>query len=104
MREHAVEVNKEWSQKLGVNQSTSITCVKPSGTVSQLVDSASGIHPRFAPYYLRSVRNDIKVPVCQFLIDQGVATEPCVMKTGNQTAFCFSQKAPEGALCKKEVS
>lgn len=93
---YADEVNKEYAEKLGINQSAAITCVKPSGTVSQLVDSASGIHPRFAPYYIRRVRNDKKDPLSQFLIDEGFPYEEDVMN--KQTyVFSFPMKSPAGA-------
>ena len=75
LREVAVETNKEWAEKLGIQQSTAITCVKPSGTVSQLVDSASGIHARHSEYYIRTVRGDNKDPLTQFMIEQGVPYE-----------------------------
>ena len=71
LKNHSIEINKKWAELLGVNQSTAITCVKPSGTVSQLVDSASGIHPRYSPYYLRTVRADKKDPLCDMMIDKG---------------------------------
>jgi ribonucleoside-diphosphate reductase alpha chain len=104
MEETAVITNSKWASMLGIPASTAITCVKPSGTVSQLVNSASGIHPRYSPYYLRSVRNDIKDPICQFLIDQGIPHEPCVNKPDSQMVFYFPQKAPLGALCTKDVT
>lgn len=104
LKNEAIITNEVWAKKLGINASAAITCVKPSGTVSQLVDSASGMHARFSPYYTRSVRNDIKDPLCQFLIDQGVPSEPCVMKPRDQMVFSFPQKAPEGALCNKDVT
>lgn len=75
---------------------------KPSGTVSQLVDSSSGIHSRYAPYYIRRVRADIKDPLTQLMIDQGVPNEPCVMKGESTVIFSFPQKAPEGAVCTKD--
>ena len=75
LKDVCVKTNKEWSEKLGINQSTAITCVKPSGTVSQLVDSASGIHARFSPHYIRRVRSDGKDPISAFLIDAGVPAE-----------------------------
>ncbi len=80
LRNVAIETNKEWAAKLGVNQSAAITCVKPSGTVSQLVDSASGIHARHNPYYLRTVRADNKDPLCKFMKEAGFPNEPDVMK------------------------
>ena len=93
----AVQTNKFWAKKLGINQAAAITCVKPSGTVSQLVDSASGIHARFSPFYNRRVRADIKDPLCQVMIDAGVPYEPA---RGNPSVLVFStaQKAPKGAL------
>jgi ribonucleotide reductase alpha subunit len=97
LKQVAVETNKEWSAKLGVEQSTAITCVKPSGTVSQLVDSASGIHARFSDYYIRRVRNDMKDPVTDFLKESGVPWEQDV--TNPETVvFSFPMKAPDGAV------
>jgi len=93
MREVAIRTNKEFAKSLGIQQSTAITCVKPSGTVSQLVDSASGIHPRYAPYYIRRVRGDVKDPLTRFLEASGVPCEPDV--TNNEImVFSFPQKAP----------
>ena len=93
MREVAIKTNKEFAKSLGIQQSTAITCVKPSGTVSQLVDSASGIHPRYAPYYIRRVRGDIKDPLTRFLEEAGV---PCEADVTNPEimVFSFPQKAP----------
>lgn len=102
LRDHAREVNKIWSEKLGIQPSAAITAVKPSGTVSQLVDSASGIHPRYSAYYIRTVRQDIKDPITQFLISQGVPHEPCVMKPESTVVFSFPQKAPEGAVTRND--
>jgi len=102
LREYAVEVNAEWSDKLGINQSTAITCVKPSGTVSQLVDSASGIHPRFAPYYIRRVRNDKKDPLSDFLIDQGVPYEQDVINK-HTWVFAFPMESPDTAVTAGEM-
>lgn len=92
----AASVNEEWASKLGINRAASITCVKPSGTVSQLADCASGIHPRHAPFYIRRVRGDIKDPLTLFLMDQGVPWEQCVMKPETTVVFSFPQRAPEG--------
>lgn len=103
LRVAAIETNKEWAEKLGIPQSTAITCVKPSGTVSQLVDSASGIHARFSPYYIRRVRNDVKDPLTQLLIDQGVPHEVDVMNADNMV-FSFPQAAPEGAKCTADMN
>lgn len=104
LREVAVETNKEWSERLGINQSAAITCVKPSGTVSQLVNSASGLHARHSDYYLRTVRADNKDPITQFLKDQGVYSEPCVMKGDTTTVFYFPIKAPDGSLTREKQS
>lgn len=103
LKAHAVETNKEWAAKLEINESAAITTVKPSGTVSQLVDSASGIHPRFAPYYIRNVRNSISDPITSFLISSGIPHEVDV--TNPQTmVFSFPMKAPEGAIITKQLS
>ena len=99
LKQHAVEVNKLWASRLGINQSTAITCVKPSGTVSQLVDSASGLHPRFSDFYIRRVRNSINDPLTQFLASQGVPWEMDKMSP-NTAVFSFPQKSPDGAVCK----
>jgi len=99
----AVDTNAKWASKLGIPVSTAITCVKPSGTVSQLVDSASGIHTRHSEYYIRTVRGDNKDPLTQFMIDMGVPSEPCVMKPDNTTVFSFPVKAPESAITRHDV-
>ena len=104
LREVAVETNKEYADRLGIPTSAAITCVKPSGTVSQLVDSASGIHTRWSSYYLRTVRGDVKDPMTQFLKDQGVYWEPDVMKPNDTVVFYFPQKAPEGARCRSDLT
>jgi ribonucleoside-diphosphate reductase alpha chain len=96
LRECARATNKEWAAALGIPESASITCVKPSGTVSQLVDSASGIHPRHSKYYIRRVRGDKKDPLTQFLVGQGVPAEDCVYKPTQTTVFSFPQRAPDG--------
>jgi ribonucleoside-diphosphate reductase alpha chain len=103
LREEAVKVNKEFAKILGINQSAAITCVKPSGTVSQLVDSASGIHPRYAHYYVRRVRNDKKDPLADFMVSHGYAAEDDFYGT-SRLVFSFPQKAPEGAVTVKDVS
>lgn len=104
LRNVAIETNKLWSEALGINQSVAITCVKPSGTVSQLTDSASGIHARHDNYYFRRVRADNKDPLTQFLIDAGVPAEPDVMKPDSTTVFTFPIKAPEGAVTRDHVT
>ena len=100
----AISTNAEWAERLGIPVSAAITCVKPSGTVSQLVDSASGIHARHSPYYIRTVRGDNKDPLTQFLIDQGVPNEPDVMKPDATTVFSFPQKAPAGAVTRNDMT
>lgn len=102
LKEVAIETNKEWASRLGVNPSTASTCVKPSGTVSQLVNSASGIHPRFSSFYIRTVRGDKKDPLSQMMVDQGVPHEEDVMNPSNWV-FSFPQKAPENAVCVSDV-
>lgn len=100
----AVDTNAEWADRLGIQVSAAITCVKPSGTVSQLVDSASGIHARHSPYYIRTVRGDIKDPLTQFMKDSGIPNEPCVMKPDSTVVFSFPMKAPEGATVTSDLS
>jgi ribonucleoside-diphosphate reductase alpha chain len=103
LRECARATNKEWAAALGIPESASITCVKPSGTVSQLVDSASGIHPRHSKFYIRRVRGDKKDPLTQFLVGQGVPAEDCVYKPTQTTVFSFPQRAPDG-LTREDVT
>jgi ribonucleoside-diphosphate reductase alpha chain len=103
LKKVSVDTNKKWAAELGVNQSTAITCVKPSGTVSQLVDSASGLHARFSPYYIRRVRSDGKDPISAFLKDAGVPWEKDVMNNENYV-FSFPMKAPEGATTVDELN
>lgn len=100
----AVATNAEWADRLGIPVSAAITCVKPSGTVSQLVDSASGIHARHSPYYIRTVRGDNKDPLTQFMKDQSIPNEPDVMKPEATTVFSFPMKAPEGAVCTADMT
>jgi ribonucleoside-diphosphate reductase alpha chain len=102
LREYAIEVNKEWSSKLGINQSVAITTVKPSGTVSQLVDAASGKHERYAPFYVRTVRGDNKDPLTQLMLSQGFPAEPDVTKPDTTTVFSFPVKAPTGAVMRND--
>ena len=103
LREHAVAVNAKWAKKLDIPASAAITTVKPSGTVSQLVDSSSGIHPRYSKYYARTIRQDNKDPITEFLIAQGVPSEPCAMKPETTTVFTFPVKSPKGALTVSDV-
>jgi ribonucleoside-diphosphate reductase alpha chain len=100
----AIATNAKWAAILGIPASSAITCVKPSGTVSQLVDSASGIHARHSDYYIRTVRGDNKDPLTQFMKDQGIPSEPDVMKPDSTTVFSFPQKSPEGAITRNDMS
>jgi ribonucleoside-diphosphate reductase alpha chain len=103
LREHSRKVNEQYAAMLGIPVSASITCVKPSGTVSQLVNSASGIHPRHSKFYIRRVRGDKKDPLSAFLVEQGVPAEDCVYKPTQTTVFSFPQKAPAG-LVRDDIS
>ena len=100
----AVETNKEWAERLDIPVAAAITCVKPSGTVSQLVDSSSGIHARHSPYYVRTVRGDNKDPLTNFLKDQGVPSEPCVMKPDTTTVFSFPVQSPAGSITRNDMT
>jgi len=104
LRSVAVATNAEWAELLGIPASASISCVKPSGTVSQLVDSASGIHARHSPFYIRTVRGDNKDPLTQFMIDQGIPNEPCVMKPDSTVVFSFPVKSPEQAVTRNDMT
>ncbi len=103
LKQVAIDTNKEWAKKLKINESTAITCVKPSGSVSQLVDSASGIHPRYARHYYRRVRNDVKDPITKALVDAGVPHE---IDPYNHEAmvFTFAKKAPKTAVLMDEIT
>ena len=102
MRNVSIQTNKDWAEKLGVNASAAITCVKPSGTVSQLVDSASGIHPRFSKHYIRRVRSDKKDPLAVYMEQAGFPVEQDVMSPSS-VVFSFPVKAPESSTCVKDV-
>ena len=104
LRDVAYETNKEWSEKLGIPQSAAITCVKPSGTVSQLVDSASGIHARHNPFYIRTVRADNKDPLCKMMKEQGFPNEPDVTKPDHTTVFSFPMKSPKDAVFRMDMT
>ncbi len=104
MREHAIEVNKNFAQMLGIPQSTAITCVKPSGTVSQLVDAASGIHARHNDHFIRTVRGDNKDPLTQFLVDSGVPAERDMGKPDSVTVFSFPMRSPSGAVTRTKMT
>jgi len=100
----AIATNAEWAERLGIPASAAITCVKPSGTVSQLVDSSSGIHARHSAYYIRTVRGDNKDPLTQFMKDQGIPSEPDVMKPDATTVFSFPMKSPVGAVTRNDMT
>ena len=104
LRQVAIDTNKEWSEKLGINQSVAITCVKPSGTVSQLVLSPSGIHPGHDRYYIRRVRSDNKDPLTNHLISAGVPHEPDVTKPHSTTVFSFPMRLPDTSITRENVS
>ena len=104
MRRRAVETNQKWAKILDIPESKAITCVKPSGTVSQLVDSSSGIHARHSPYYVRTVRGDNKDPLTLFLKEQGVPSEADVMKPDTQTVFSFPMKSPDNAVTRHDMT
>jgi len=104
LRNFAISTNAEWAERLGIPVSAATTCVKPSGTVSQLVDSASGIHARHSAYYVRTVRGDNKDPLTQFMKGEGIPYERCVMKPDTTTVFSFPVKAPEGAITRNDMT
>lgn len=100
----AIKENEVLANRLGINVAAAITCVKPSGTVSQLVDSASGIHPRHSAYYIRSVRGDNKDPLTQFLMAVGIPNEPDVMSPKNTTVFSFPIKSPSKSVKRDDMT
>jgi|TARA_Y100000310_G_scaffold77779_1_gene74353 ribonucleoside-diphosphate reductase alpha chain len=102
LRDYATEVNKEWSKKIGINQAAAITCVKPSGNVSQLVDSSSGIHARHSKYYIRAVRVSKKDPIAKFMISKGFPCEDDITKPDSTTVFSFPIKAPKGCITRTD--
>jgi ribonucleoside-diphosphate reductase alpha chain len=104
LRNYSVEVNAEWAEKLGVNQSVAVTCVKPSGTVSQLVDCSSGIHPRFSPYYVRTVRADKKDPLCQMMTEMGFPVEDEINKPDHTSVFSFPVKSPDCSIISEDFN
>ena len=103
-RKIAIDTNEYYAKRLGINQAAAVTAVKPSGTVSQLCDTASGIHARYADFYIRTVRGDNKDPLTQFMIDQGIPNEPCVMKPDQTTVFSFPMKSPNGSVTRWDMS
>jgi ribonucleoside-diphosphate reductase alpha chain len=102
LRNYTTIVNREWADKLSIPYSASITCIKPSGTVSQLVDSASGIHARHNPYYIRRIRMDKKDPTYSFLKDNGIPVEDEAYRPDSTAVFSFPMKAPDGAVCRND--
>ena len=103
LKQIAIDTNKEWAKKIGINPSAAITTCKPSGTISQLCDTASGIHTRHAEYYVRTVRGDNKDPLCVMMKDMGFPNEPCVMKPEYTTVFSFPQSAV-GSITRKDMT
>ena len=104
LREHAININKEWAERLSIPVSAAITTVKPSGTVSQLVGCSSGIHPAYSQYYIRTVRMDNKDPLTLFFKTQGVPNEPDVTKPSDITIFSFPQKGTESGVTRNETN
>jgi len=100
----AIETNKKVSKQLGIKPSAAITCVKPSGTVSQLVDASSGIHARHSPYYIRTVRGDKKDPLCEFMVEKGIPHESDVTKPEHTWVFSFPIKTAKWAICRNDKS
>jgi ribonucleoside-diphosphate reductase alpha chain len=104
LRQYAIETNKEFAKAIGINPAAAITCVKPSGTVSQLTDAASGIHARHSEYYIRTVRADRKDPLCQMMIDLGFPAEPCAMKPDHTMVFSFPIKSPDECITRNDMT
>lgn len=104
LKEHAIKTNAEWADRLGIQRSAAVTCVKPSGTVSQLAGCSSGIHPSYSRYYYRTVRLDTKDPLCAFLQASGVRNEPEQFHPDSQAVFYFPTKAPEGSVTSDQLS
>ena len=104
LREYAVQTNIEEAEKIGIPASAAVTCVKPSGTVSQLVGVSSGMHPWHSDYYIRTVRGDKKDPITQFLRDSGIPAEDDVMKPNDTTVFSFPVKAPSNAITREKLT
>ena len=104
LKEVAIDTNKKIAKQLGINPSAAITCVKPSGTVSQLVDASSGIHARHSPHYIRTVRGDKKDPLCQFLVEKGIPHESDLTKPEHTWVFSFPIKTAENAICRNDKS
>ena len=104
LKQVAIDTNRIWAELLGINPSVAITCVKPSGTVSQLVDSASGIHARHSPYYIRTVRADKRDPLAIMMRDMGFLVEDDVMKPTHTDVFSFPMRSPSNSICRKDMT
>lgn len=104
IKQVVVETNVEWAEKLGINRSVALTCTKPSRTVSELVDSSSGIHPRYSDFYIRTVRSDVKDPLARLMKDQGVPVEPDVTDKDNILVFSFPKKSPSGSVKRNDMT
>jgi len=104
LKQVAIDTNKEWADKLDINQSAAITCVKPSGTISQLVSSSSGIHARHSKYYIRTIRADNKDPLCKMMKDMGFVHEPEALKPDYTTVFSFPVKSPENGVFRNDLT
>ena len=104
LREQAIKTNEEFAKKIGINKSVAITCVKPSGTVSQLVNAASGIHARHNPYYVRTIRGDKKDPLTRMMIDIGFPVEDDVMNPSHTSVFSFPMKVDQGAVFRTDMA
>ena len=104
LKSMAIKTNKEFAEKLGINQSVAVTCVKPSGTVSQLTDAASGIHARHNPYYIRTVRGDKKDPLTRMMVDQGFPVEDDAMNPSHTSVFSFPMKVDDGAVFRTDMT
>ena len=99
-----IKENKKWAKTIGIEQSTAITCVKPSGTVSQLVDSASGIHPRYSEYYIRTVRADKKDPLAMFMEASGFPIEDDITKPDHNSVFSFPIHSPRNSVMRNDMT
>jgi ribonucleoside-diphosphate reductase alpha chain len=104
MKQVAIDTNKQYAKAIGIPQSTAITCVKPSGTVSQLVDASSGIHARHNDFFIRTVRGDNKDPLTEFMKQEGIPNEPDITKPDSVTVFSFPMQSPSGAITRTEMS
>jgi len=104
LKNEAIRTNAEFAQKIGINQSVAVTCVKPSGTVSQLVDASSGIHARHNPYYIRTVRGDKKDPLTRMMVDAGFPIEDDITNPSNTSVFSFPIKVDKSAVFRTDMS